>query len=44
MVALFPAIGGTASVLMGETPLSLNLVLGIALAMVGAMIALLKRA
>ena len=44
MVALFPAIGGTASVLMGETPLSVNLVLGIALAMVGAMIALLKRA
>ena len=44
MVALFPAIGGTASVLMGETPLSLNLVLGIVLAMVGAIIALLKRA
>ena len=44
MVAFFPAIGGTASVLLGETPLSVNLVLGIGLAMVGAMIALLKRA
>lgn len=43
MVALFPAIGGTASVLLGETALSVGLVLGIALAMVGAVVALAKK-
>ena len=42
MVALFPAIAGTASVLLGETQLSWQLVLGIGLAMVGAAVALRK--
>lgn len=42
MVAVFPAIGGCASVLMGETALSLHLVVGILLATFGAYIALAK--
>ncbi|HDA6473238.1 TPA: DMT family transporter, partial [Staphylococcus aureus] len=35
MVAMFPAIGGIASVIMGETHLSINLVVGIILACMG---------
>ena len=42
MVALFPAIGGFASVLIGETQLSINLVVGILLAVIGAYIAVAK--
>ncbi|PSL36298.1 EamA-like transporter family protein [Planomicrobium soli] len=43
MVAMFPAIGGFASVLMGETAFTVNLVIGILLAMAGAYIALAKK-
>lgn len=43
MVALFPAIGGFASVVMGESELSIHLVVGIVLAMIGAFIALAKK-
>lgn len=43
MVALFPAIGGFASVIIGETQISINLVVGIILAVVGAYIAVAKR-
>ncbi|WPF84944.1 DMT family transporter [Staphylococcus aureus] len=42
MVAMFPAIGGIASVIMGETHLSINLVFGIILACMGAYLALYK--
>lgn len=42
MVALFPAIGGFASVIIGETPFSINLVIEIVLAVLGAYIALFK--
>ncbi|HCX9577076.1 TPA: DMT family transporter [Staphylococcus aureus] len=42
MVAMFPAIGGRASVIMGETHLSINLVVGIILACMGAYLALYK--
>ncbi|MCB8186797.1 DMT family transporter [Staphylococcus aureus] len=42
MVAMFPAIGGIASVIMGETYLSINLVVGIILACMGAYLALYK--
>ncbi|HHW9837387.1 TPA: DMT family transporter [Staphylococcus aureus] len=42
MVAMFPAIGGIASVIMGETHLSINLVVGIILACMGAYLALHK--
>ncbi|HHB0039956.1 TPA: DMT family transporter [Staphylococcus aureus] len=42
MVAMFPAIGGIASVIMGETHLSINLVVGIILACMGAYLALYK--
>ncbi|HEG7260658.1 TPA: DMT family transporter [Staphylococcus aureus] len=42
MVAMFPAIGGVASVIMGETHLSINLVVGIILACMGAYLALYK--
>lgn len=42
MVALFPAIGGTASVLMKESELSINLIVGIILACFGAYLALKK--
>lgn len=42
MVAIFPAIGGIASVIMGETHLSINLVVGIILACMGAYLALYK--
>lgn len=41
-VAMFPAIGGIASVIMGETHLSINLVVGIILACMGAYLALYK--
>lgn len=43
MVALFPAIGGFASVIIGESALSWNLVLGIVLAVLGVFIALSKK-
>ena len=43
MVALFPAIGGFASVVIGESALSWNLVLGIVLAVLGTFIALSKK-
>lgn len=43
MVAMFPAIGGIASVIMGETHLSINLVVGIILACMGAYLALYKQ-
>lgn len=43
MVALFPVIGGFASVLMGESVLTIQLVLGIVLAMIGTFIALVKK-
>ncbi len=42
MVAMFPAIGGIASVIMGETHLSINLVVGVILACMGAYLALYK--
>ncbi|HCC5635810.1 TPA: DMT family transporter [Staphylococcus aureus] len=42
MVAMFPSIGGIASVIMGETHLSINLVVGIILACMGAYLALYK--
>ncbi|HCW8375922.1 TPA: DMT family transporter [Staphylococcus aureus] len=42
MVAMFPAIGGIASVIMGETHLSINLVVGIILACMDAYLALYK--
>ncbi len=42
MVAMFPAIGGIASVILGETHLSINLVVGIILACMGAYLALYK--
>lgn len=42
MVATFPAIGGLASVLMGESQIRLSLIVGIVLACVGAYIALRK--
>lgn len=42
MVDMFPAIGGIASVIMGETHLSINLVVGIILACMGAYLALYK--
>ncbi|MCE5102261.1 DMT family transporter [Staphylococcus aureus] len=42
MVAMLPAIGGIASVIMGETHLSINLVVGIILACMGAYLALYK--
>ncbi|HEC2200498.1 TPA: DMT family transporter [Staphylococcus delphini] len=42
MVAMFPAIGGAASVVMGESQLNMNLLLGIVLACVGAYLALRK--
>ncbi|HIA6747787.1 TPA: DMT family transporter [Staphylococcus aureus] len=42
MVTMFPAIGGIASVIMGETHLSINLVVGIILACMGAYLALYK--
>lgn len=42
MVAMFPAIGGIASVIMGETHLSINLVVGIILACMGTYLALYK--
>ncbi|HFU4295747.1 TPA: DMT family transporter [Staphylococcus aureus] len=42
MVAMFPAIGGIASVIMGETHLSINLAVGIILACMGAYLALYK--
>ncbi|MGK8484001.1 DMT family transporter [Staphylococcus aureus] len=42
MVVMFPAIGGIASVIMGETHLSINLVVGIILACMGAYLALYK--
>lgn len=40
MVAMFPAIGGIASVLLGESQLSINLIFGIILACCGAYLAL----
>ena len=43
MVAMFPAIGGFASVMMGESQLSIHLTVGIILAMLGAYIALSKK-
>lgn len=43
MVAVFPAIGGFASVIIGETQFSINLVIGIVLAVLGAYIALAKK-
>lgn len=42
MVAMFPAIGGAASVVMGESQLNMNLLLGIVLACLGAYLALRK--
>ena len=42
MVAMFPAIGGAASVIMGESQLTMSLVLGILLTCLGAFIALRK--
>lgn len=43
MVAMFPAIGGGASVLMGENQINLNLIVGIVLACFGAYLALKKK-
>ncbi|MEK4562882.1 DMT family transporter [Staphylococcus sp. FSL K6-3157] len=43
MVAMFPVIGGGASVLMGETQINLNLIVGIVLACFGAYLALKKK-
>lgn len=43
MVAMFPAIGGLASVLLGESKLSISLVLGTVLACLGAYLALRKK-
>ncbi|MGO1630512.1 MAG: EamA family transporter [Staphylococcus equorum] len=43
MVAMFPAIGGGRSILMGETQISLNLIVGIVLACFGAYLALKKK-
>ncbi|MGP5092999.1 EamA family transporter [Staphylococcus equorum] len=43
MVAVFPAIGGGASVLMGENQINLNLIVGIVLACFGAYLALKKK-
>lgn len=42
MVAMFPAIGGFASVIIGESTVSVNLIIGILLAMLGAYVALRK--
>ncbi|EJD8502750.1 DMT family transporter [Staphylococcus pseudintermedius] len=42
MVAMFPAIGGAASVFMGESQLNMNLLIGIVLACIGAYLALRK--
>ncbi|EMV3137314.1 DMT family transporter [Staphylococcus pseudintermedius] len=42
MVAMFPAIGGAASVFMGESQLNMNLLIGIFLACIGAYLALRK--
>ncbi|HAR6037713.1 TPA: DMT family transporter [Staphylococcus pseudintermedius] len=42
MVAMFPAIGGVASVFMGESQLNMNLLIGIVLACIGAYLALRK--
>lgn len=42
MVAMFPAIGGIASVILGESQISINLVLGVILACIGAYLALRK--
>lgn len=42
MVPMFPAIGGIASVLLGESQLSVSLVLGIVLACFGAYLAFKK--
>ena len=43
MVAMFPAIGRGRSILMGETQISLNLIVGIVLACFGAYLALEKK-
>jgi LPXTG-motif cell wall-anchored protein len=43
MVAMFPAIGRGRSILMGETQISLNLIVGIVLACLGAYLALKKK-
>lgn len=43
MVAMFPAIGGVASVLMGESRVSINLIIGTILACFGAYLALKKK-
>ena len=43
MVALFPVFGGFASVKIGETQFSINLVIGIVLAVLGVYIALFKK-
>lgn len=43
MVAMFPAIGGAASVLMGESVVSINLIMGTLLACFGAYLALKKK-
>ncbi|ELJ9238851.1 DMT family transporter [Staphylococcus pseudintermedius] len=42
MVAMFPAIGGAASVFMGESQLNMNLLIGIVLACIRAYLALRK--
>lgn len=42
MVAMFPVIGGAASVFMGESQLNMNLLIGIVLACIGAYLALRK--
>lgn len=42
MVAMFPAIGGAASVFMGESQLNMNILIGIVLACIGAYLALRK--
>lgn len=42
MFAMFPAIGGAASVFMGESQLNMNLLIGIVLACIGAYLALRK--
>ncbi|HEC2207083.1 TPA: DMT family transporter [Staphylococcus delphini] len=42
MVAMFPAIGGAASVFIGESQLNMNLLIGIVLACIGAYLALRK--
>ncbi|MGO4049746.1 DMT family transporter [Staphylococcus pseudintermedius] len=42
MVAMFPAIGGAASVFMRESQLNMNLLIGIVLACIGAYLALRK--